>query len=69
SNSSMIFTVDNRCDETGYIGVHGELFLTLGFRDIYPAIVILDENGVIIYSGCESFHSVEDILAKLPDLQ
>jgi thiol-disulfide isomerase/thioredoxin len=66
-NSKIIFAVDNKCDETDIPGIRGEFFLTLGFHDIYPATVILDENGMIIYSGCKNFHSVEDLLAELPN--
>jgi thiol-disulfide isomerase/thioredoxin len=66
-NSKIIFAVDNKCDETDIPGIRGEFFLALGFHDIYPATVILDENGMIIYSGCKNFHSVEDLLAELPN--
>ena len=33
----------------------------------YPATVIVDENGVILYTGITPFHSVEDLLAVLPE--
>ena len=66
-NSKILFAVDNRCNETDILDINGELFLALGFQDIYPATVILDENGVIIYSCAKSILSLEKLLSLLPE--
>ena len=64
-NSNIIFTVDNQGAGRNP-KVNGELFTLLGFRDAYPATVIIDENGVIIYTSYEAFHSTADLMSKLP---
>ena len=65
-NSKIIFAMDNKCAESDFLGTNGELFLALGFRDAYPTTVIIDENGVIIYSSPKAFHSTAELLAELP---
>lgn len=62
-NSSMIFAKDNE----GKNPINGTFYTALGFSMTYPATVVLDENGVILYTGITPFHSVEDVLAVLPD--
>lgn len=62
-HSSIIFAKDN----DGADPINGAFFTALGFRMAYPATVVLDENGVILYTGVTSFHSLEDLLAVLPD--
>ena len=61
--SNIIFAKDNE----GANPINGAFYTTLGFNMTYPATVVLDENGVIIYTGITPFHSVEDLLAVLPD--
>lgn len=62
-NSSIIFAKDN----AGANPINGAFYTALGFNMTYPATVVLDENGVILYTGITPFHSVEDLLAVLPD--
>ncbi len=62
-NSNIIFAKDN----TGENPLNGAFYTALGFRMAYPATVVLDENGVIVYTGLTPFHSTEDLLAVLPD--
>ena len=66
-NSNIIFAVDNECAETDPMKVNGELFLKLGFKNAYPTTVVIDENGVIVYTGPKAFHSAEELLAVLPE--
>ena len=61
--SKIIFAKDNE----GTNPINGAFYAALGFNMTYPATVILDENGVILYTGITPFHSVEDLLAVLPD--
>jgi hypothetical protein len=56
-----------RCAETDILGTNGEFFLSLGYRNAYPVTLILDENGVIIYSSPKAFHSTAEILEELPE--
>ena len=62
-NSNIIFAKDNE----GTNPINGAFYTALGFNMTYPATVILDENGVILYTGITPFHSVEDLLQVLPD--
>ena len=62
-NSNIIFAKDNE----GANPINGALFSALGFNMAYPATVVLDENGVIIYTGITPFHSLDELLAVLPD--
>ena len=62
-NSNIIFAKDNE----GANPINGALFSALGFNMAYPATVVLDENGVIIYTGINPFHSLDELLAVLPD--
>ena len=65
-NSNIVFAVDNK----GSSKVNGELFTALGYRNNYPVTIILDENGVIIYSSPQAFHSTAELVEVLPeDLQ
>jgi len=66
-DSNIIFAVDKRCAETDILGTNGEFFLSLGYRNAYPVTLILDENGVIIYSSPKAFHSTAEILEELPE--
>ena len=66
-NTKMIFAVDNMCAESDFLGTNGELFLALGYKDAYPTTIILDENGVIIYTSPKAFHSTAELLAELPE--
>ena len=66
-DSKIIFAVDNECAETDAMKVNGELFLKLGFKNAYPTTVVIDENGVICYTGPKAFHSVEELLEVLPE--
>ena len=61
--SGIIFAKDNQ----GADPINGAFFTALGFKMAYPATVVLDENGVILYTGLTPFHSVEDLLSVLPD--
>ena len=63
ASSNIIFAKDN----AGADPLNGALYTALGFRMTYPATVVLDENGVIIYTGITPFHSVDDLLAVLPE--
>ena len=62
-DSNIVFAKDN----DGANPINGALFAALGFNMAYPATVVLDENGVILYTGITPFHSVADLLAVLPD--
>ena len=66
-DSNIIFAVDKLCAESDVLGTNGEFFLSLGYRDAYPVTLILDENGVIIYSSPKAFHSTAELLAELPE--
>ena len=67
-NTKMIFAVDKLCPESDFLGTNGEFFLELGFvPNAYPVTLILDENGVIIYSSPKAFHSTGELLEVLPD--
>ena len=61
--SSIIFAKDNE----GANAINGAYYTSLGFNMTYPATVVLDENGEILYSGITPFHSVDDLLAVLPE--
>ncbi len=62
-DSNIIFAKDNE----GANPINGAFYTALGFNMTYPATVVVDENGVILYTGITPFHSVEDLLAVLPD--
>jgi hypothetical protein len=62
-SSNIIFAKDNQ----GADPINGAFFTALGFKMAYPATVVLDENGVILYTGLTPFHSVDDLLAVLPE--
>ena len=62
-NSNILFAKDNE----GANPINGAFYTALGFSMTYPATVILDENGVILYTGITPFHSVEDLVNLLPD--
>lgn len=62
-SSNIVFAKDNE----GANPINGAFYTALGFNMTYPATVVLDENGVIIYTGITPFHSVEDLLKVLPD--
>ena len=62
-NSNIIFARDAE----GKNPLDGAYYAALGFSMTYPATVILDENGVIIYTGITPFHSIDDLLEVLPD--
>ena len=67
ADSKIIFAVDIECEQTDPMKVNGELFLKLGFKNAYPTTVVIDENGVIYYTSPKAFHSVEELLAVLPE--
>ena len=62
-NSNIVFAKDNE----GANPINGAFYTALGFNMTYPATVIVDENGVILYTGITPFHSVDDLLQVLPD--
>ena len=62
-DSNIVFAKDNE----GSDAINGAFFTALGFRMTYPATVVVDANGVILYSGITAFHSVEDLLSVLPE--
>ena len=62
-DTQMIFAKDN----AGANPINGAFYAALGFNMTYPATVVLDENGVILYTGITPFHSVDDLLKVLPE--
>ncbi len=62
-DSNIIFAKDAE----GKNPLDGAYYAALGFSMTYPATVVLDENGVIIYTGITPFHSLEELLEVLPD--
>ena len=61
--SNIIFAKD----AVGKNPLDGAYYAALGFSMTYPATVVLDENGEILYTGITPFHSVDDLLAVLPE--
>lgn len=65
AESKILFAMDTEGPETDFLGTNGALFLELGFQDYFPAMVILDANGVIRYSDTVEFTSAQEVTAVL----